>query len=475
MIHQPIEEDFRATIRRHALIKKGDHVVIGLSGGPDSVCLFHLLLSIQESKQLTLHPVHINHGFRPVAADEDQDFVEALTASHGIACRSFTYDCKRIAMEEKISGEEAGRRVRYDSFAKVAEEIAATGVAKTQIKIAVAHHLNDQVETVLFRLLRGTGTDGLAGMEYSRDNSHGVSIIRPLLDVKREDIETYCREHNLAPRTDLTNNQPLYTRNKIRLELIPFIKEHYNSNFEEAILRLCKIAGDDRAYLGQIAEVAFDELLRNAEPFRCSLDAAGLRELSPSIRSRVLFKALESIGLPSGVGYVHMEQAEALLEEGKTSSQMNFPGGVVMEISYDTVELYTKTEDKEPKQKPPELKARIYNMKDHVSRPDIAVFDLDLFLEEYAYLVDPISMIVARPREPGDFIVLPGVGGRKRIQDFMVDLKVPKDLRDGIYIVAIGNEILWIPKGLTNARYTQNYKVTQETKKVLTLEINGEL
>lgn len=475
MIQQPIEEDFRATLQRHALIKKGDHVVIGLSGGPDSVCLFHLLLSIQESKQLTLHPVHINHGFRPGAADEDQAYVEALTASHGITCRTFVYDCKRIAMEEKISGEEAGRRVRYDSFALVADEIEQTGVAKAQIKIAVAHHLNDQVETILFRLLRGTGTDGLAGMEYSRDNGLGISIVRPLLDVKREDIETYCRTHNLAPCTDLTNNQPLYTRNKIRLELIPYIKERYNSNFEEAILRLCKIAGDDRAYLGKIADLAFDELARNVEPYRCALDGAGLRELEPSIRSRVLFKALESIGLASGVGHVHMEQAEALLEEGKTSSQMNFPGGVVMEISYDTVELYKKTEDKEQKPKPPGLKVRIFNIEDHMFKPDTAVFDLDLFLEEYAYLVDPMSMIAARSREPGDFIVLPGVGGRKRIQDFMVDLKVPKELRDGIYIVAIGNEILWIPKGLTNARYTQNYKVTDDTKKVLTLELDGEL
>jgi tRNA(Ile)-lysidine synthase len=473
MIQQPIEEDFRATLQRHALIKKGDHVVIGLSGGPDSVCLFHLLLSIAESKQLILHPVHINHGFRPGAADEDQAYVEELTASHGISCRSFTYDCNRIAREEKISGEEAGRRVRYDSFALVADEIEQSGVAKTQIKIAVAHHLNDQVETVLFRLLRGTGPDGLAGMEYSRDNGAGISIIRPLLDVKREDIEDYCQIHDLKPCIDLSNNQPLYTRNKIRLELIPYIKDHYNSNFEEAILRLCKIAGDDRSYLGKIADLAFAELLRNTEPFRCALDAAGLRELDPSIRSRVLFKALESIGLPSGVGYVHMEQAEDLLEEGKTSSQMNFPGGVVMEITYDTVELYKQKENKEPKPKPPGLKARIFNIEDHINKPNIAVFDLDLFLEEYAYLVDPLSMIAARSREPGDFIVLPGVGGRKRIQDFMVDLKVPKDLRDGLYIVAIGNEILWIPKGLTNARYTQNYKVTDKTKKVLTLELDG--
>jgi tRNA(Ile)-lysidine synthase len=475
MIQQPIEEDFRATLQRHALIKKGDHVVIGLSGGPDSVCLFHLLLSIAESKQLTLHPVHVNHGFRPGAAEQDQVFVEELTASNGISCRSFVYDCNRIAMEEKISGEEAGRRVRYESFALVADEIEKSGVDKEHIKIAVAHHLNDQVETVLFRLLRGTGTDGLAGMEYSRDNGVGISIIRPLLDVKREDIETYCQTHNLSPRIDLTNNQPLYTRNRIRLELIPYIKDHYNSNFEEAILRLCKIAGDDRAYLGKIAGLAFAELLRNAEPFRCALDAAGLRELEPSIRSRVLFKALESIGLPVGVGYVHMEQAETLLTEGKTSSQMHFPGGVIMEITYDTVELFRQEETITPKPKPPELKARIFNLEDHISKPSTAVFDLDLFLEEYAYLVDPISMIVARPREPGDFIVLPGVGGRKRIQDFMVDLKVPKDLRDGIYIVAIGNEILWIPKGLTNARYTQNYKVTDDTKKVLTLELDGEL
>ena len=475
MIQQSIEEDFKVTLQRHDLIKKGDHVVIGLSGGPDSVCLFHLLLSIGESKQLTLYPVHVNHGFRPGAAEEDQQYVEDLTASFGISCRSFEFDCNQIAQKEKISSEEAGRRVRYDSFARVADEIAATGVAREQIKIAVAHHLNDQVETVLFRLLRGTGTDGLSGMEYSRDNGAGIQVVRPLLDVKRESIEDYCKEHGLVPHKDLTNDQPLYTRNKIRLDLIPYIKEHYNSNFEEAILRLCKIAGQDKAYLGKIADKAFSGLLRDTEPFRCKLDAAGLRELAPSIRSRVLFKALESVGLPSGVGYVHMEQAEALLEEGKTSSRMNFPGGVVMELSYDTVELYKPVADPMKKPNPPGLKTRIFNIGDYVHKNNTAVFDLDSFLGEYAYLVDPISMIAVRSREPGDFIVLPGVGGRKRIQDFMVDMKVPKELRDGMYIVAIGNEILWIPKGLTKARFTQNYKVTEETKKVLTLELDGEL
>ena len=320
------------------------------------------------------------------------------------------------------------------------------------------------------------GQDGLFTnevMDYSRDNGKGVQIIRPLLDVKREDIERYCEEHKLTPQRDLTNDQPLYTRNRIRLDLIPYIKEHYNANFEEAILRLCKIAGDDKAYLGQIADLAFDELLRNTESHRCRLDAAGLRDLAPSIRSRVLFKALEAAGLPSGVGFVHMEQAEALLEEGKTSSRMNFPGGVVMEVSYDTVELFKEEDEIRHKSAPPGLKTRIFNIADHIHKENIAVFDLDLFLAEYAYLVDPISMIAVRSREPGDFIVLPGVGGRKRIQDFMVDMKVPRELRDGIYIVAIGNEILWIPKGLTKARYTQNYKVTAETKKVLTLEIDG--
>ena len=160
-----VKKNIKNTIVKNNLINAGEHIVIGLSGGPDSVCLFSVLAELQDELQITLHAVHVNHGFRPGAAEDDQQYVEQLCRKMGIECTSFVYDCNAVAEELGLSSEEAGRKVRYESFMTVAEQIDAP---EEKIKIAVAQNADDQAETVLFRLMRGTGTDGLAGMAYSR-------------------------------------------------------------------------------------------------------------------------------------------------------------------------------------------------------------------------------------------------------------------------------------------------------------------
>ena len=166
------EKQIRRTIDEQNLISRGDHIVIGLSGGPDSVCLFHVLKGMAEEMMLTLHPVHLNHKFRPGAAEEDQAYVERLCSELGTPARVFTVDCKALAEELGMTSEEAGRKARYDAFYHVAEEVAGscTGGDTGRVKIAVAQNANDQAETVMFRLLRGTGTDGLAGMQRLQRN-----------------------------------------------------------------------------------------------------------------------------------------------------------------------------------------------------------------------------------------------------------------------------------------------------------------
>jgi tRNA(Ile)-lysidine synthase len=205
------------------------------------VCLFSVLNELKDDLGITLHAVHVNHGFRPGAADEDQKYVETLCAECGVESTSFLYDCNAIAEEHGLSSEEAGRKVRYESFLKIAAELVQKGIPEEKIKIAVAHNADDQAETVLFRLLRGTGTDGLAGMAYSRMEKN-ICVIRPLLDTWREDIEAYCAAQGLNTRTDHTNLQPIYTRNKIRLDLIPYLQDNFNANIMETLGRLSRIA-----------------------------------------------------------------------------------------------------------------------------------------------------------------------------------------------------------------------------------------
>ena len=167
------------TITEHNLITEGMHIVLGLSGGPDSVCLFSVLCSMAKEMNLTIHPVHINHKFRPGAAEEDQAYVEELCRSKGVSCRSFVYDCPIIAKEQKLTPEEAGRNARYEAFFKVAAEIRSKGVPSEKIAVAVAQNANDQCETILFRIMRGTGTDGLSGIAYKRMAEDGTAAIRP--------------------------------------------------------------------------------------------------------------------------------------------------------------------------------------------------------------------------------------------------------------------------------------------------------
>ena len=247
-----ITEKVKTTIINNSLIEKGEHIVIGLSGGPDSVCLFHTLNQLKEEFDITLHTVHINHGLRPGAADEDQKYVETLCAEYQIPCHSFTFDVNRIAKEAGISSEDAGRQVRYQSFFEVAEKIEnETGCS---VRIAVAQNRNDQAETVLMRILRGTGTDGLCGIEYLRKEKGKGIIIRPLLDISREEIEQYCSENHLNPQIDLTNLKPIYTRNKIRLELLPYLRGNFNTNITAALNRLSKIAKEDKDYFNHKIE-----------------------------------------------------------------------------------------------------------------------------------------------------------------------------------------------------------------------------
>ncbi|MEL7658659.1 MAG: tRNA lysidine(34) synthetase TilS, partial [Bacillota bacterium] len=227
-----ITEKVKTTIVNNSLIEKGEHIVIGLSGGPDSVCLFHILYRLKDDFDISLHAVHINHGLRPGAADEDQKYTEALCADYQVPCHSFSFDVNGIAKEAGISSEDAGRQVRYRSFFEVALEIERkTG---RSVKIAVAQNRNDQAETILMRILRGTGTDGLCGIEYLRKEKGKGTIIRPLLDISREEIEEYCRENHLNPQIDLTNLKPIYTRNKIRLELLPYLRDNFNTNITAA-------------------------------------------------------------------------------------------------------------------------------------------------------------------------------------------------------------------------------------------------
>ena len=346
-----LRKKFMETITAYELIEKGDHIVIGLSGGPDSVCLFHLLLDAADELDLTIHPVHVNHKFRPGAAEKDQAYVESLCRSRGLECKSFTVDCNALAAATGMTSEEAGRKARYDAFYDTAMEILdADGTAS--VKIAVAQNANDQAETILFRLLRGTGTDGLAGIAYKR-YERGICVIRPLLDVYRDEIEAYCEEKGLDPVTDHTNNEAIYARNRIRLELLPYLESKYNENIQETLVRLGHIAAADKDYIWQQTQMAYEHMLIEDEADSSAgasasggvgvrevvLDRAALAELHPAIRHRVVLKAFAEAGLEQDITAERLEAADKIICKKQGPKMVEFPHGYQMKVAAGRVRI----------------------------------------------------------------------------------------------------------------------------------------
>lgn len=323
------------TIEEHALIEKGQHIVLGLSGGPDSVCLFHVLMRLRERLDITVHPVHINHRLRPGEAERDQAYVEELCRRTGTGCRVFTVDCGAMAKELGMTGEEAGRIARYDAFRETAEDIAsslAENGAKGRVRIAVAHNADDQAETILFRLLRGTGTDGLAGMAYRRDDA-GFEIIRPLMDVSRKEIEEYCDAEKLDPVIDHTNNEAVYSRNRIRLELIPYLEDGYNGNIKDTLVRLGRIASEDRDYIWSCVEKAYAEMAEKRVADAVVMDREKLAVTHSAVRHRLVMRAFADIGLEKDISEERLKAADAIIGKKQAPKTVEFPRGYRLEVA----------------------------------------------------------------------------------------------------------------------------------------------
>ena len=243
-----LKEEILKTIKTYNLIEKNDKIVIGVSGGPDSICLLHLLYSLQEKLKFEIVVAHINHQIREVA-DSETEYVKDFCEKIGIECFVKKENILELAKKQKKGTEEVGRQVRYDFFEEVAQKTEAN-------KIATAHNANDRAETVILNILRGSGISGLKGIEAMRDNKY----IRPLILTNREKIEKYCEENNLNPRIDESNLESIYSRNKVRNIVIPYIKKEFNQNIIQTINRLSDVATDENEYLQKLTKEQYNEI-----------------------------------------------------------------------------------------------------------------------------------------------------------------------------------------------------------------------
>lgn len=299
-----MKEQVLKTIKKYNLINDGDKIVIGVSGGPDSICLLHVLYTLKQEMNFEIFVAHINHMIREVA-DAETEYVKDFCNSIGVPCFVKKIDVVKTAKEEGKGTEETGRIIRYNFFDEVALKVGAN-------KIATAHNKNDKIETMIFNMLRGSGLSGLKGIEPIRDEKY----IRPLIEVERDKIEEYCKQNNLNPKYDESNLENIYTRNKIRNIVIPYIKDEFNPNFIKTMDRLSEVATEENEYLNKVTKDAFDRVLLNAfNDLKIELDLKKFNNIELVIRRRVILYTINKLlGSNQGIEKINIDDIIKLCE-----------------------------------------------------------------------------------------------------------------------------------------------------------------
>jgi tRNA(Ile)-lysidine synthase len=445
------------TIARRYMLDKGDRVLVALSGGPDSVCLLQVLEELRPKFGLDLCVAHFNHKLRPEAG-EDVKFAEKAAARKGLVFVSSSADVRAFAEEETLSIEDAARRLRYEFLLRSAKTMGAN-------KVAVGHNADDQAETILMRLIRGSGPHGLAGIPPVRrlGDATGPQIIRPLLDVWRSDIMCYVRAHKLRYREDETNKSPEYLRNRIRLQLLPRLEKEYNPQIKQRLAGAASALAIENDFMESEARLLAAEIVIEKNPGRVVFDAALLDDLHSALRRRV-FLALVQLARPDApmLEALHYENADACVQADR--GRLDLPGGLRLDVSegagliFDTsrrhaiprrafdvsivgatvihdlgLTIRTKVMGKI---KSP---ARLIRM----CTPNRQYFDLDT-------VRPPIEV---RLRRPGDSLRPLGSGGNKKLKDFFIDKKIPRFLRDRIPLLISNGRIMWVMGHAIDHRY----------------------
>ncbi|TOY54056.1 tRNA lysidine(34) synthetase TilS [Clostridioides difficile] len=453
-----------STINKHNLIQKGDKIVLGLSGGPDSVCLLHVLNRLKKDFNIEIYAAHLNHQIRGIEAQKDALYVSKLCEDMGIIFFVKSINVPKYCENEGLSLEEGARKLRYEMFYEIKDKIKAN-------KIAIGHNLNDQAETVMMRIMRGTGLKGLKGIDYIRDNC----IIRPILDVERNEIEEYCEAYNLNPRIDKTNLENIYTRNKIRLDLLPYMKDNFNSNVIESIVRMSNSLKSDNDYIEKEAEAKFREVSNikekgfvetNLDDFVCLHDAIKVRVLRNSIK--------HILGDTNFVDQRHIEDIMSLEDNSKVNKMLTLPRNIFVYRKKDSIILTNEEIVNE------EIEF-YYNVP---SNGFIKIKELKQIIETQVMSIDRYKSmkldnsskgfdfnkvkggIVIRSRRQGDKIKL--AMGSKKVKDLFIDLKIPREERCKIPIITDSEGIICVG----DYKISENYKIDENTKEVLKINFN---
>lgn len=453
------------TIRRERLIEKGERILVAFSGGADSVSLLAILKGLEDELDIEVFAAHLNHQIRSVEAHEDALFSYRTSRSIGVPCFLRSINIPLLAKEGKMTIEEAARSARYQMFFELKEKLGID-------KIAVAHNMDDQAETILMRIMRGTGLNGLKGMDYKRKDG----VIRPLLDVKRYEIEDYCRLNNISYQTDKTNFENEYTRNKIRLDLFPFIEEEFACNIKEALSRMANGLREDSTYLEDLSHTIFKENAQEIEDYAISFELDALESIDPSIVKRLLkISYAQLTGSAEGLESIHLDEGMKIIKSSKQDLMTNFPKGIIAEKKG-----YNFYVSKKPIEEEKITFEYILDMNGITMIPELSIeIDARIMSKAKCKLMSSGSSIksfdldkikgdlVVRNRHAGDRIRPLGFSGTKKLKDLFIDKKVPKSMRERIPIFVDDEKVIWV----LGHEISEESKIDEDTKKVVRLTV----
>ncbi|MFN2340702.1 MAG: tRNA lysidine(34) synthetase TilS [Halanaerobium sp.] len=461
-----MEAKFKEFIINHNLLADCRKLLLAVSGGPDSLAMLELFYKFKRDFEIEIAAAHLDHMFRE-ESESEADFVEKFSKKKGIKLFRKQVNLPKIVKRNNLSAEAAARKIRFDFFKEIIGEYNFD-------LLALAHHRDDQAETVLLNLFRGTGLQGLSGIRPAAE-VNGIKVIHPMLKFSKKEILNYCEENNLKPRFDSSNQKNIYSRNIIRNEIFPVVEKKINDKAREVIARSSDLVAAENEFLEKLALKEYKRTLKNKNEKKIVIDFNKFKKINQVLQRRIyriiynyLNDSLDDLYLD------HIFEIEKLISDCKTGRGVDIASGIRVEISYSnlvflkkdklTAGLINKIEIKLKKE------LEIDNERSLISEiVDSSDFSFSDDQQWAAFDYDKLNLpLFIRNRKAGDKLIPLGMSGHKKVKDILIDEKTPKYERDQLILVVDAEDnIIW----LAPYKIANNYKIIEETDKVLILRL----